>query len=95
MDELTSYFSNLARMAKTDEDKIVFFNENQRAFFLDPDALEFGDAIKKYCENCADGEEEVQKLSNKLEDMKWLEMPDPFKIFAFNFCILEGGIYID
>ena len=46
MTELTSFYRKLSHSAKTDKKKIQFFNENQPAFFMDPQAIMFENAIK-------------------------------------------------
>ncbi len=30
---------------------------------------------------------------NKIEEMKWIEMPDSLKLFAYDFCILNGFVF--
>ena len=30
-----------------------------------------------------------------MQDMKWEEMPDSFKLFAFQNCIAQGSAYIE
>ena len=30
---------------------------------------------------------------NKIEEMKWNEMPEGLKIFAYDFCILNGFVF--
>ena len=37
---------------------------------------------------------EEEKIAD-LEDMKWNEMPDSLKLFAFDYCILNGSVYED
>ena len=35
----------------------------------------------------------IDDLIDALGDMKWLDMPDKFKLYAFKMCILEGSIF--
>ena len=30
---------------------------------------------------------------NKIEEMKWIEMPEGLKLFAYDFCILKGFVF--
>ena len=30
---------------------------------------------------------------NKIEEMKWREMPEVLKVFAYDFCIVNGFIF--
>ena len=30
---------------------------------------------------------------NKIEEMKWIEMPKNLKLFAYDFCILNGFVF--
>ena len=30
---------------------------------------------------------------NKIEEMKWIEMPENLKLFAYDFCILNGFVF--
>ncbi len=93
MSELTSRYLNLARMAETIEEKVRFFDENQRAFFLDPQSMEFDHALKAYAEKLECDQIKADALVEELEDMKWVEMPEAFKIFAIEYCIIDGNVY--
>ena len=83
------FYKNLAGLVKTDKDKILFFDQNQKAFFLDAESDEWFNMMIAYAkkENLED-----EKIAD-LEDMKWNEMPDSLKIFAFEYCILNGLAY--
>ena len=93
MSELTSHFLNIARMSETTAEKLKFFNENQKAFFLDPDSLEFDHALRSYAEKQVNGNEKVTAFTEELESMKWLDLPEEFKLFAFQYCIIDGDVY--
>ena len=83
------FYKNLAGLVKTDKDKILFFDQNQKAFFLDPESDEWFNMMIEYAKNENLEEEKIADL----EDMKWNEMPDSLKLFAFDYCILNGSVY--
>mgnify|MGYP001445258811 CR=1 FL=1 len=85
------FYKNLAGLVKTDKDKILFFDQNQKAFFLDPESDEWFNMMIEYAKNENLEEEKIADL----EDMKWNEMPDSLKQFAFDYCILNGSVYED
>ena len=33
------------------------------------------------------------KVKYKIEEMKWIEMPQDLKLFAYDFCILNGFVF--
>ena len=80
------YYKSLSNFVSDNKGKINFFNQNQKAFFLDPSSDNWFNMLKEYAkvENLND-----EKI-DKIEDMKWSEMPDSLKIFAFDFCIVNG-----
>ncbi len=83
------YFKNLSKLANTDKGKINFFNQNQKAFFLDASSDEWDDMMKEYAKINNLNENELEKI----EEMKWLEIPDTLKLFAFEYCIINGNAY--
>tara|TARA_B100000029_G_C17253952_1_gene843818 strand:- start:119 stop:397 length:279 start_codon:yes stop_codon:yes gene_type:complete len=83
------FYKNLAELAQTDKDKISFFDQNQKAFFLDPESDEWFNMMIEYAKSQNLEEEKIAEL----EEMKWTEMPDSLKLFAFDFCILNGLTY--
>ena len=80
------HYKNLSRAVVTNEDIINFFNQNQKAFYLDTVSSSWSKMMEEY--------EVKESLSleqvNKLEEMQWQEMPDSLKLFAYNFCIKNG-----
>ena len=70
------YYKNLAESANSNEDKILFFDQNQKAFFLDPESDEWFNMMIAYAKKENLAEEKIADL----EDMKWNEMPDSLKI---------------
>ena len=83
------FYKNLSQLAKTDKDKILFFNQNQKAFFLDPESDEWFNMMIEYAKSHNLEEEKIVEL----EDLKWNEMPDSLKLFAFDYCIVNGLAY--
>ena len=80
------HYKNLARGVVTNEDIINFFNQNQKAFYLDTFSSSWSNMMEKY--------EAKESLSldqlNKLEEMQWQDMPESLKLFAYDFCIKNG-----
>ncbi len=80
------YFKQLSRAVVTNEDMINFFNQNQKAFYLDTWSSSWAKMMEAY--------ESKENLSseqlNKLEEMQWQDMPDSLKLFAYGFCIKNG-----
>ena len=84
-----NYYKNLAGLANTKRGKINFFDQNQKAFFLDAESDEWFNMMIEYAKKENLEEEKV----NQLEDLKWIEMPDSLKLFAFEYCIANGDSY--
>ena len=94
-----SIFGEIAKECKTDHQKIEFFDSSKEAFFTDsnestnsvngniPKDLDDGFYVygnmKKLCET------ELEELKS----LSWDEYPENFKIFLFDFCILNGDAY--
>ena len=80
------YYKNLSRDVRTNEDMIDFFNQNQKAFYLDTFSSTWGQMMEAY--------ESKENLSsdqlNKIEEMQWLDMPESLKLFAYDYCIKNG-----
>ena len=83
------YYKNLAESANSDEDKILFFDQNQKAFFLDPESDEWFNMMIAYAKKEKLEEDKIAEL----EDLKWIEMPDSLKLFSFYYCIVNGISY--
>ena len=83
------YYKQLSKKVSTEQDKINFFDQNQRAFYLDI----YSDTWSKMMEAYAKTENLSSEQLNKIEEMKWNEMPDGLKIFAYDFCILNGFVF--
>ena len=83
------FYKNLAELATSNKGKINFFNQNQKAFFLNPDSDEWFNMIKEYAKLGKLSDQKVEEM----EEMKWTQMPDSLKLFAFEYCILNGDAY--
>ena len=83
------YYKQLSKKVRTEQDKINFFGQNQRAFYVDI----YSDTWSKMMEAYAKTENLSSEQLNKIEEMKWNEMPEGLKIFAYDFCILNGFVF--
>ena len=83
------HYKKLSREVVTNEDIINFFNQHQKAFYLDSFSSSWANMMEAY--------ELKESLSseqlNKLEEMQWQEMPESLKLFAYDFCIKNGFCY--
>ena len=80
------YYKKLSRDVVSNEDVINFFNQNQKAFYLDSFSSSWSNMMEAY--------EAKENLTldqlNKIEEMQWQDMPENLKLFAFDFCIRKG-----
>tara|TARA_Y100001968_G_C18882146_1_gene492192 strand:+ start:191 stop:475 length:285 start_codon:yes stop_codon:yes gene_type:complete len=83
------YFKQLSKKVGTNSDKINFFDHNQKAFYVDI----YSDSWSKMMEEYAKAENLSSEQLNKIEEKKWKEMPEDLKLFAFDFCILNGFVF--
>ena len=83
------YYKQLSKKVSTKQDKINFFDQNQKAFYVDI----YSDSWSKMIEAYAKAENLSSEQVTKVEDMKWSEMPENLKIFAYDFCILNGFVF--
>ena len=83
------YYKQLSKKVSTEQDKINFFDQNQRAFYVDI----YSDTWSKMMLAYAKTENLSPEQLNKIEEMKWSEMPEGLKIFAYDFCILNGFVF--
>ena len=89
MTSAIEYYKQLSKKVSTEQDKINFFEQNQRAFYVDI----YSDTWSKMMEGYAKTENLSSEQLNKIEEMKWNEMPEGLKIFAYDFCILNGFVF--
>ena len=83
------YYKKLSNEVRSHEDKINFFDQNQKAFYVDI----YSDSWSKMMEAYAKAENLSSEQLNKIEEMKWKAMPKSLKIFAYDFCILNGFVF--
>tara|TARA_B100001029_G_C14617866_1_gene212464 strand:- start:110 stop:394 length:285 start_codon:yes stop_codon:yes gene_type:complete len=83
------YYKKLSNVVSSRIEKINFFNQNQKAFYIDI----YSDSWSNMMEAYAREENLSSEQLNQIEEMKWKEMPDDLKIFAYDFCILNGFIF--
>ena len=97
--EQINFFGEKAKRCRTDDQKIEFFNSSKEAFFTDlnestlsnneniPQDLD--DAFYVYANMKMLNMMELEQLKN----LAWKDYPEIFKIFLFDFCILNGQAY--
>ena len=83
------YYKQLSKEVSTKQDKINFFDQNQKAFYVDI----YSDSWSKMMEEYAKAENLSSEQLNKIEEMKWIDMPEVLKLFAYDFCILNGFVF--
>ena len=83
------YYKQLSKKVSTKQEKINFFDQNQKAFFVDT----YSDSWSKMMEEYAKSENLSSEQLNTIEEMKWIDMPDALKLFAYDFCILNGFVF--
>ena len=80
------HYKKLSREVVSNEDIINFFNQNQKAFYLDTFSSSWSKMMEAYEANENLSTDEL----NKLEEMQWIDMPESLKLFAYDFCIKNG-----
>ena len=80
------YYKKISREVVTNEDIINFFNQHQKAFYLDSFSSSWSNMMEAY----AIKESVSSDQLNKLEEMQWQDMPESLKLFAYNYCIKNG-----
>ena len=83
------YYKQLSKKDSTKQDTINFFDQNQKAFYVDI----YSDSWSKMMLEYAKAENLSSEQLNKIEEMKWIDMPDVLKLFAYDFCILNGFVF--
>ena len=83
------FYKQLSKKVSNKQDKINFFDQNQKAFYVDI----YSDSWSKMMEEYAKAENLSSEQLNKIEEMKWIEMPEVLKLFAYDFCILNGFVF--
>ena len=83
------YYKKLSKDVSSNEEKINFFDKNQKAFYVDI----YSDSWSKMMEEYAKSENLSSEQLNTIEEMKWIDIPDVLKLFAYDFCILNGFVF--
>ena len=83
------YYKNLSKLVNTSKEKLTFFDQNQKAFFLDTNLDSWFNMMIAY----AKVEKLTEQRVSQIEDLKWKQMPEELKLFAFDYCILNGTIF--
>ena len=83
------YYKKLSKKVISQEDKVNFFDQNQKAFYVDI----YSGSWSRMMEAYAKAENLSSEQLNEIEEMKWVEIPDVLKIFAYDFCILNGFVF--
>ena len=83
------YYKQLSKKVRTKQDKIHFFDQNQKAFYEDI----YSDSWSKMMESYSKVENLSSEQLNVIEEMKWNEIPQDLKEFAYDFCILNGFVF--
>ena len=97
--EQISIFGKIAKGCRTDRQKIEFFDSSKEAFFTDSDESTslVNEEIPKDLDDGFYVYANMKKLTEtELEELKslpWIKYPENFKIFLFDFCILNSYAY--
>ena len=97
--EKISIFGEKAKGCRTDQQKIEFFDSSKEAFFTDSNesTSSVNEDIPKNLDEGFYVYANMKKLSEtdleELKSLTWKEYPENFKIFLFDFCILNGDAY--
>ena len=83
------YYKQLSKKVRTQKEKINFFDQNQKAFYVDI----YSDTWSKMMEAYAKKDNLSSEQLNNIEEMKWIEIPEALKIFAYDFCIVNGFVF--
>ena len=83
------YYKKLSKKVISQDDKVNFFDQNQKAFYVDT----YSDSWSRMMEAYAKEENLSSEQLNEIEEMKWVEIPEMLKIFAYDFCILNGFVF--
>jgi len=88
------YYKQLSKKVSTKQDKIIFFDQNQKAFYVDI----YSDSWSKMMLEYAKAENLSSEQLNKIEEMKWIEMPEKLSflhmisVFLMDLFLLEWEV---
>ena len=83
------FYKQLSKKVNSKQDKINFFDQHQKAFYVDI----YSDSWSMMMEEYVIAENLSSEQLNNIEELKWVEMPDSLKVFAYDFCILNGFVF--
>ena len=83
------YYKKYSNDVSSQKDKINYFDQHQKAFFVDI----YSDSWSKMMEAYSKSENLTSKQLNEIEQLKWNDIPESLKIFAYDFCILNGFVF--
>ena len=83
------YYKKHSNDVSSQKDKINYFDQHQKAFFVDI----YSDSWSKMIEAYSKSENLTSEQLNEIEQMKWNDLPESLKIFAYDFCILNGFVF--
>ena len=83
------YYKKHSNDVSSKKDKINYFDQHQKAFFVDI----YSDSWSKMMEAYSKSENLTSEQLNEIEKMKWNDIPESLKIFAYDFCILNGFVF--
>ena len=97
--DLIRIFGKIAKTCRTDHQKIAFFDSSKEAFFTNSEesTSSLNEVISKDLDDAFYVYANMKKLSEtefeEIKSLTWSEYPENFKIFLFDFCILNGDAY--
>ena len=89
MPSVIEQYKKLSMKVRSPQDKINFFDQNQKAFYVDIYSDSWSNMIEAYVK----AKNLTSEQLNEIEEMKWNDIPESLKIFAYDFCILNGFLF--
>ncbi len=84
------HYWKLSQLVKSEDAKVAFFDENEEAFYLDPNQ---GEEIENCKYTFIADQGLTTEESEDFQDNSWGSFPNEFKRFAFKYCIVDGIAY--
>ena len=83
------YYKQLSKKVNSNQDKINFFDQHQKAFYIDV----YSDSWSNMMDEYAKAKNLSSEQLSMIEEMKWKDIPEILKVFAYDFCILNGFVF--
>ncbi len=84
------HYWKLAQILKSDEAKAAFFDDNEEAFNLDsPNGEDLENCKYSFFEEKGFSGDQIDDF----ESNDWSSFPKDFKVYAFEYCIIDGITY--